>query len=89
MWKTINKLINKKSKTTIISEVKTENGSFTDPKEITNVLNEYFYNIGYNLAENLESTSVQPSSHVDQSETEFKLDPVTETEVYKYLSKTH
>ena len=32
MWKTINKLINKKSKTTIISEIKTENGSFTDYK---------------------------------------------------------
>ena len=26
------------------------------------------------------------ASYVDQSETEFKLDPVTETEVYKYLS---
>ena len=58
----MNKLINKKSKTTIISEIKTENGSFTDPKEITNVLNEYFCSIGYNLAENLESTSVQPST---------------------------
>ena len=54
MWKTINKLINKKSKTTTISEIKTENGSFTDPKKITNVLNEYFCNIGYNLAQNLE-----------------------------------
>ena len=86
MWKTINKLINKKSKTTTISEIKTENGSFTDPKEITNILNEYFCNIGYNLAQNLESTSVQPSSYVDQRETEFKLDPVTEAEVYKYLS---
>ena len=49
MWKTINKLLNKKSKTTIISEIKTENGSFTDPKEITNVLNEYFCNIGYTI----------------------------------------
>ena len=86
MWKTINKLINKKSKTTIISEIKTEKGSFTDSKEITNVLNEYFCNIGYNLAQNLESTSVQPSSYVDQRETEIKLDPVTEAEVYKYLS---
>ena len=81
MWKTINKLLNKKSKTTIISEIKTENGSFTDPKEITNVLNEYFCNIGCNLAQNLESTSVQPSSYVDQRETEFKLDPVTEAEL--------
>ena len=69
-----------------ISEIKTENGSFTDPKEITNVSNEYFCNIGYNLAQNLESTSVQPSTYVDQRETEFKLDPVTEAEVYKYLS---
>ena len=75
-----------KLKTTIIYEIKIENGSFTDPKEITNVLNEYFCNIGYNLAENLESTLVQPSSYVDRSETEFKLDPVPETEVYKYLS---
>ena len=86
MWETINKLINKKSKTTNITEINTENGSFTHSKKITNVLNEYFCNIGYNLAENLECTSVLPSSYVDQRETGFKLDPVTETEIYKYLS---
>ncbi|CAB3989496.1 Hypothetical predicted protein, partial [Paramuricea clavata] len=86
MWKTINKLINKKSKTTTISEIKTENGSVTDAKEITNVLNDYFCNIGSNLAENLERTPIQPSSYIDQSETEFKLHSVTENEVYKYLS---
>ena len=54
MWKTINKLIKKKSETTIITEINIENGIFTHPKKITNVLNEYFCNIGYNLAENLE-----------------------------------
>ena len=40
MWKTINKLINKKSKTTIITKISTENGSFTYPKKVTNVLDE-------------------------------------------------
>ena len=74
MWKIINKLINKKSKTTIINEIDTEHGSITHPKQITNVLNEHFFNIGYNQAENLESTSVQPSCYVHQHETEFKLD---------------
>ena len=64
MWKTINKLIKKIKNDNYFFEIKIENASFTDPKEITNVLNEYFCNIGYNLAENIESTSVQPSSYV-------------------------
>ncbi len=86
MWKTINKLVNKKSKTTVISEIKTDNRSITDSKEMTNVFNDYFCNIGSDLAENLEQTPVVPSAYIHPSETEFKLNPITEIEVYKYLS---
>ena len=81
MWKTINKLVNKKSKTTVISEIKTDNRSVTDTKEMTNVSNDYYCNIGSNLAENLEQTPVVPSAYMHPSETEFKPNPIHEIEV--------
>jgi hypothetical protein len=53
MWKTINKLTNKNSKTTIITEVKHESQSVTDVSSITNAFNTYFNEIGINLASNI------------------------------------
>ena len=46
MWKTINQLTGKNSKTTIISEVKQENQSFTDASSVSNTFNTYFNEIG-------------------------------------------
>ena len=86
MWKTINKLVIKKSKTTVISELRTDIYNRSVTKEMTNVFNDYFCNIGSNLAENLGQTPVVPSAYIHRSETEFKLNPITEIEVYKYLS---
>ena len=48
MWKTINKLTNKNSKTTLISEIHQGNEILTNQHEIANALNTHFNDVGQN-----------------------------------------
>ena len=52
-WKTINNLLGRKNKQTVVNELKLGDNSLTNPKDIAEVFNDYFANIGQNLASNL------------------------------------
>ena len=86
MWKTINKLTNKNSKTTIITEVKHESQSVTDVSSITNAFNTYFNEIGINLASNMEQFSRSPETYLSNCNSQFQMQNTTVIEVYKILS---
>ncbi len=86
MWKTINKLTNKNSKTTIITEVKHESQSVTDVSSITNAFNTYFNEIGINLASNMEQSSGSPETYLSNCNSQFQMQNTTVIEVYKMLS---
>ncbi len=86
MWKTINKLTNKNSKTTIITEVKHESQSVTDVSSITNAFNTYFNEIGINLASNMEQSSRSPETYLSNCNSQFQMQNTTVIEVYKILS---
>ena len=86
MWKTINKLTNKKSKTTLISEIQHNNQNFTKRDEIANVLNSHFNEVGTNLAKDMPQSSRVPESYLTFSNTEFNIQNVSVTKVYKLLS---
>ena len=62
MWKTINKLTNKTSKITNISEINQNGNRVTDDATIANTLNEYFNEIGSKLASDLSQSSRSPES---------------------------
>ena len=49
-WSLINSLLGKKEKSTYINEQNVDNTSGTDPKLIAEYLNDYFVNIGLDLA---------------------------------------
>ena len=53
MWKTINQLTNKKSKTTNINELVIDQKVITEPERIADSLNTYFNEIGSALAKDL------------------------------------
>ena len=53
MWKTINQLTNKKSKTTKVNKLIIDQKVTTNSDEIANGLNKYFNDIGIVLADNL------------------------------------
>ena len=83
MWRSISKLINKKSKTTNVNEININGTSITDPSDIANLFDEYFSNIGQNLANNLEKSSAPARVFVEQQKTEFGLQTIHKDDVFK------
>ena len=49
-WKTINSLLGRSNKPTIVNELKLDENSLTNPKDIAEGFNDYFSDIGPNLA---------------------------------------
>ena len=79
MWDTINKLTNKKSKTTTITNLNLSNEAVTDnPNEIAHTFNTYFNTIGENLANELPNTTETSESYVTPSNSTFQLKNVSE-----------
>ena len=55
IWKTINSLLHKKTKTDFFSEIKSNEIIVDDPTEIANCLNKHFCTIGKKLAQNVQT----------------------------------
>ena len=87
MWKIINKLTNKTSKITNISEINQNGNRVTDDATIANTLNEYFSEIGPKLASDLSQSSRSPESYLLPCKLRFQIQNVTTHEVFKSLSK--
>ena len=56
LWKTLGSIISKKNKQTKINKLKIENKITNDPIQIANAVNDFFTNIGPNLANKFESS---------------------------------
>ena len=85
MWKTINKLTNKTSKITNISEINQNGNRVTDDATIANTLNDYFNEIGPKLASDLSQSSRSPESYLLPCKSRFQIQNVTIHEVFKSL----
>ena len=87
MWKTINKLTNKTSKTTNISEISQNGNCVSDDTKIANTLNEYFNEIGPKLASDLSQSTRSPEAYLLSCTSRFQIQNVTIHEVFNSLSK--
>ena len=61
-WQTINELTSRKSGKTVVTSLKVNEVSITDPTETSNEINYHFATIGPNLARNIDS----PNGDVSQ-----------------------
>ncbi|CAB3989406.1 Hypothetical predicted protein [Paramuricea clavata] len=86
MWKTINKLTNKQSKTTVISEIQNDNQNLNKKHEIADALNSHFNEVASRLVNNMPQSSRTFESYVTRSDTQFTIQNVSLTKVYKLLS---
>ena len=86
MWKMVNKLTNKHSKTTNITKVITDDKIIEEPRVITNTFNTFFNEIGVNLAEGLPESATTPESYITPSYSILEIQNVSETDVFKLLS---
>ena len=85
MWMTLNKLTNKKSKTTSITKIAVEDEISDEPESISNTFNKFFNEIGVNLAEGMADSVKKPESYMTSSSSAFEIQNVTETEVFRLL----
>ena len=86
MWKIINNLTNKQSKTTLISEIQYDNQNLTERKDIANVLNLHFNEVASRLAENMPQSSRTPESYVTTPDAQFIIQNFSVDKLYKLLS---
>ena len=86
-WKTINNLLGRKNKQTVVNELKLGDNSLTIPKDIAEGFNDYFSSIGPNLASQNDETNFDFETYVKKVESEFTaFQPVTINQVYKLLT---
>ena len=69
MWKAVNKLTNKCSKTTVISEIHQGNQVLTKKSEIANALNTYFSEVWPELANEILNSGRMPESYLTYTST--------------------
>ena len=78
----------RKNKQKVINELKLGDNSLTNPKDIAEVFNDYFANIGQNLASNqTDNTNFNFETYVKKAESESTaFQPVTISQVYQLLT---
>ena len=87
MWKTINKITNKKSKTTNITKIVVDDKVIEEPEVIVNTFNNFFNEIGITLAQKLPESTRTPESYIKpENDSTFELQNVTEVEVFGIVS---
>ena len=87
MWKTINQLTNKKSKTTNINELVIDQKVITEPEEIADSLNTYFNEIGSVLAKDLPEGDNSFEKYIVPVEKKFEINRLSPIEVKNVILK--
>ena len=88
MWRTINKVLDKGPNSTTIMQVRDGSKTVSDSKQIANVLNGHFVNVGPRLAHRIEvKPGDDPLCHLNNptEETVFQFKQVNERTVLKYI----
>ena len=87
MWKHINQLVGKGSKTTQIQRIKVNDSVFTKNDDIANVFNTYFAEIGENLSSQIPQTDVCIDEFIEPVPAQFELNHLVIDDVKKVIRK--
>ncbi len=88
MWKNINQLIGKTSKTTNVAAIKLSEQIFTNKDDIAETFNDYFSKIGTDLSSRIPPSNKGFEEFLDRSDcTVFEFKSVSNDEVVTILSK--
>ena len=88
MWKNINHLINKKSKSTNISSLQIDDQVVIESSSMSNLFNEYFTDIGPTLSSQIPETNVSFEMYMKFSaQKEFNFSDIHIQEVLNEISK--
>ena len=73
-WRIINELTSRKIHSSYVKEIKLDNNSISDPRELSFVFNDHFSSIGLKLINAIQNNSDAPSSLDYIKETEHRLE---------------
>ena len=89
-WKTVNQLINKRSKTTNILSIKEDEKVISNPQDIAETMNHFFCNVGKDLSDKIPATK-NPLLNGDFGDRivscSFSFSPLNNAKVLKAFSK--
>ena len=85
-WKTINDILGRQRKPTVVNELKLGENSLTNTKDIAEVFNDYFSNIGPDLASKIDTPNLNFQTYIEKAKSEFSaFQPITVSNVYHLL----
>ena len=87
MWKHMNQLVGKGSKTTQIQRIKVNDSVFTKNDDIANVFNAYFAEIGENLSSQIPQTNFCIDEFIEPVSAQFELNHLVIDDVKKVIRK--
>lgn len=87
MWKSINQLIGRGSKTTHITWLNLADEEITDETKITDTLNTYFTQVGPDLANQLPKTNIEPEAYMNAVEGTFSFKTISINDILGSLNK--
>ena len=70
-WKTINSLLGRKTKSTTINELSLNGKNMTDVDEIADGFNNYFSNVGQDLARSIGTSDYNFENYITRTNAEF------------------
>ena len=85
-WKSINSLLGRENKPTVVNELTVGNNNLTCPEYIAEGFNEYFSNIGPELSSKIDSSNYNFETYIKSAKSEFAaFQPVTVSQISHLL----
>ena len=84
-WNTVNKILNRKKNSPDINCVKTQIGDINNPSELADCFNDYFTNIGSDIAKSIPSSDGNFTDYLSKATSKFKFQAVSVSKVHGLL----
>ncbi len=86
-WQAINELLNKKPKTTHVTQLNVDDQVITGDTNIADCFNQYFSSIGCKLSNNVQNINVDPMTFVTPTESSFHFSCISVQEIFDALNQ--
>ena len=86
-WQAINELLNKKPKSTKVTQLNVDDQVITGDRNIADCFNQYFSSIGCKLSESIQNINIEPMAFVTPVESSFHFSRISVQEVLSALNQ--
>ena len=84
-WKTVNQNLNRNQTCQEIHALKTQNGDISDPTELAECFNDYFINVGPDIAKTIDKNDRNFTDYISKATSKLNFQDVSESKVQRLL----